>query len=104
MQGPSCHSDELECLAEKEGAEAPSLITGLAPMSAVMSTAMVSAMMAVSVMVVTVMVVSTVMPSVMARSVVTVDARPPGAAAPAIADLTDLIDVGRFACDVAGLR
>ncbi|QOZ35718.1 hypothetical protein XH92_31855 [Bradyrhizobium sp. CCBAU 53421] len=46
--------------------------------------------------------VRTVMPAVMARSVAV--ARLPVAAAPAIADLAHLVDIGRFACDVAGLR
>jgi len=69
-----------------------------------MPAAVVSTMMAVSMMMVAMVDVRTMMPTVMARSVVAVTARLPVAAAPAIADLADLVDMGRLACDVAGLR
>lgn len=72
--------------------------------AAMVSAAVMAAMMPRPVMMVAMVVVRTMMPSVMARSVVAVTARLPGAAAPAIADLADLVDIGRFACDVAGLR
>jgi hypothetical protein len=72
--------------------------------STVMSAAVVPAVMARPVMVVPMLEVRTVVPSMMARPVVAVAARLPVAAAPAIADLAHLIDIGGFACDVAGLR
>ena len=72
--------------------------------AAVMAAMMSAVMRAVPIMMRTMVEVRTMMPSVMARSVVAVTARLPGAAAPAIADLADLVDIGRFACDVAGLR
>ncbi|QOZ16140.1 hypothetical protein XI02_15000 [Bradyrhizobium sp. CCBAU 21365] len=77
--------------------------------SAVMSTAVMATMMsavmrAVPVMMRAMVEVRTMMPSVMARSVVAVCARSPIAAAPAIADLSHLVDIGRFARDVTGLR
>ncbi|HAQ81744.1 MAG: hypothetical protein CFE30_10850 [Bradyrhizobium sp. PARBB1] len=71
----------------------------VAAMSAVMTATVMTAMRAVSVAMVE---VRTMMPSVMARSVAVT--RLPIAAAPAIADLAHLVDIGRFACDVAGLR
>ncbi|PDT79102.1 hypothetical protein CO675_02295 [Bradyrhizobium sp. C9] len=70
-----------------------------------MSTTVMAATVMAAVMTVPVMMagvdVWTMMPSVMARSVAV--ARLPVAAAPAIADLAYLVDIGRFACDVAGL-
>ncbi|NEU99171.1 hypothetical protein FNJ47_25915 [Bradyrhizobium sp. UFLA 03-164] len=69
--------------------------------AAVMATTMMSAVMTVPVMMMARIVVRTMMPSVMARSVAI--ARLPVATAPAIADLAHLVDIGRFACDVAGL-
>ncbi|PAY08036.1 hypothetical protein CK489_20430 [Bradyrhizobium sp. UFLA03-84] len=70
--------------------------------AAVMAATMVSAVMAVPVMMMTRIEVRTMMPSVMARSVAV--ARLPVATAPAIADLAHLVDMGRLACDLAGLR
>src|SRR5882757_926676 len=69
-----------------------------------MMTAVMPAMMTWPVMMVAVMELRPMMPSVMARSGEAVSARAPRAAAPAITDLAHLIDVGRFACDVAGQR
>ncbi|MCC8961999.1 hypothetical protein H8A95_06615 [Bradyrhizobium sp. Pear76] len=66
----------------------------------VMTATMMSAVRAVPVMM-SGLEVRTMMPSVMARSIAI--ARLPVATAPAIADLAHLVDIGRFACDVAGL-
>ncbi|QOZ24600.1 hypothetical protein XH93_14200 [Bradyrhizobium sp. CCBAU 51753] len=70
---------------------------------AVMSATVVSAVMAMPVVMVAMVEMRAVMPAMMARPVA-VTARLPIAAAPAVADLAHLADIGRFACDVAGLR
>ena len=90
---------------ENEGAEAPSL-TQLATVSAVMPAMTVSAMMARPLMMVA-LELRTLVPPVVARSGVAIGAicaGTPVAAAPGIADVTHLVDTGRLACDVAGLR